>query len=329
MKILLIRFGAIGDLVLLTPLVRCLRKAFPGATLHLLTGAAYAHVLQSNPYLDGMFTTDGFNAAMLSGYTHLIDLQNDEASRRLTKGAKLPVGRVPQRRFRKFIFTNLRWKVMPQEHQVDRYFEAARVLDLRYDGEGLDFPIPSEAEVPQQDIPTSHQLGFVALVIGGSAATKRLPVAQLRALCESIRYPVILLGGREDAARGEAIRQADEGKVYNACGKFSLAESADLLRKAKLVVTHDTGLMHIAAALEKKLVVIWGSTVPSLGMTPFYPQACGKKGPAPAAFVQVEKLWCRPCTVAGRDSCPQGHFKCMKNIAVAEIAALVKSRLIG
>ncbi|HEX8677744.1 MAG TPA: glycosyltransferase family 9 protein, partial [Segetibacter sp.] len=109
-------------------------------------------------------------------------------------------------------------------------------------------------------------------------------------------------------------------KIYNSCGKFNLNESADLVRRAKLIITHDTGLMHIAAAFKKPVISIWGNTVPSFGMGPYY----GKAIVANPLF-EINELWCRPCSKIGYSKCPLGHFKCMEKHNVAEIVKTVQN----
>ncbi|MEO8762855.1 MAG: glycosyltransferase family 9 protein, partial [Ginsengibacter sp.] len=106
--------------------------------------------------------------------------------------------------------------------------------------------------------------------------------------------------------------------IYNACGKFSLNESADVVRKSKLVISHDTGLMHIAAAFKKSILSVWGNTVPSFGMYPY--------GTSYEVF-EVNKLWCRPCSKIGFEKCPLGHFKCMRRMPVELIVQSVNKLL--
>lgn len=140
-------------------------------------------------------------------------------------------------------------------------------------------------------------------------------------------HPIILLGGKEDAVNGNAIAAIDDVKVYNACGKFTINESADLARKAKVVVTHDTGLMHIAAAYKRPVVSLWGNTVPSFGMYPYYGENYISGRKRPYDIIQVSKLWCRPCSKIGYDRCPLGHFKCMQKIQVDAVKAAVMAYL--
>jgi heptosyltransferase-2 len=213
---------------------------------------------------------------------------------------------------------------MPDQHLVERYFESLKGL-LENDDLGLDFFIPPGEAIVEKDIPASHQLGYIAIVIGGSFMNKEMPVLKWQEVCKAIEHPIILIGGKEDFNEGYQISNIDPIKIYNACGKFSLNESADLLRRSRVVVSHDTGLMHIAAALKKMVITVWGSTAASFGTGVYYGKQAGKK--MLSENVQVHKLWCRPCTDTGLDHCPQGHFKCMRKISVEELVAKVSKAL--
>ena len=126
-------------------------------------------------------------------------------------------------------------------------------------------------------------------------------------LCEKLFEPIVLLGGPEDASRAEEIVEAVGAKVFNACGKFKLDESASLVEQASWIITHDTGLMHIAAAFNKQIYSVWGNTIPQFGMYPYMTASNSK-------IIEVQGLGCRPCSKIGYDKCPKGHFKCMQEI---------------
>ena len=204
---------------------------------------------------------------------------------------------------------------MPDLHIVDRYMKTVESFGAVNDGEGLDYFIPEKDTVKQKDIPASHHAGYIGLVIGAAHYTKKLPVDKLKELCSKIDHPIILLGGKEDNENGKQIASVDPVKVYNACGKFNLNESADLVRRSKLIISHDTGLMHIAAAFKKKIISVWGNTVPAFGMYPYY----GKYQISNFKF-EINGLRCRPCSKIGYSKCPRGHFKCMKQISMDSIA---------
>ncbi len=211
----------------------------------------------------------------------------------------------------KWIYTNFKINLMPAKHIVDRYMETVKNLGVVNDGLGLDYFIPEKDIVKDADIPFSHSQGYVSIAIGAAHFTKKLPVDKLKELCAGIEYPIILLGGNEDFNNGCEIARVDPVKIYNACGKFSLNESADIIRRSKLVISHDTGLMHIAAAFKKNILSVWGNTVPSFGMYPYLTSY---------EVFQVNKLWCRPCSKIGFEKCPLGHFKCMRKMPVYGIA---------
>jgi ADP-heptose:LPS heptosyltransferase len=324
LKFLIIRFSSIGDIILTTPVIRCLRKKYPQATIHYLTKKKFAGIVESNPYLDKIFLLeDNFNKAIQQieseEYDYIIDLHHNLRTLRIKNLIRdIPFYSFNKLNIKKWIYTNFKINRMPHVHIVDRYMATVRKLGVKNDGLGLDFFIPENEKVKESDIPFSHLHGYVAIAIGAAHNTKKLPVEKLKELVEKIKFPIILLGGKEDFANGERIAKSDPVKIYNACGRFSLNESADIIRNARLVISHDTGLMHIAAAFKKNILSVWGNTVPSFGMTPYKTNY---------EVFQVNKLWCRPCSKTGFDKCPLGHFKCMNEQSMDLIAGSADSYL--
>lgn len=316
-KFLIIRFSSIGDIVLTTPVIRCLRNKYPHAVIHYLTKKKYAAILQSNPYLDKVIMLeDRLKEIMFElekqNYDHIIDLHHNLRTLQIKNHLRgVPFYTFHKLNIKKWIYTNCKINLMPHKHIVDRYMATVAKLDVVNDGKGLDYFIPENDLIKNDDIPFSHSHGYVAIAIGAAHNTKKLPVEKLKELAGKIKFPIILLGGKEDFEPGEKIAEQDPVKIYNACGKFSLNESADIVRNAKLVITHDTGLMHIAAAFKKNILSVWGNTVPSFGMTPYQTMY---------EVFQVNKLWCRPCSKTGFEKCPLGHFKCMNNQSMDTLA---------
>ncbi|MBK8610512.1 MAG: glycosyltransferase family 9 protein [Chitinophagaceae bacterium] len=328
-KFLIIRFSSIGDIVLTTPVIRCLHQQYPGAEIHFLTKQAFRGILAHNPYVNKIHTLgDSFELMLheleVEAYDYIIDLHHNLRTLRIKRHLKnVRSFSFDKLNVEKFVLTNFKINTLPKKHIVDRYLQTVSSFGVVNDGLGLDYFIPAMDEVKNDDIPTSHMHGYIALVIGAALATKKLPLHKLKELCVAVDHPIILLGGKEDYEDGKEIAKVDEIKVYNACGKFNLNESADLVKKAKLVITHDTGLMHIAAALQKPVISLWGNTVPAFGMYPYY----GKRSNIPDDVVEINNLWCRPCSKIGFKKCPKGHFKCMEKIVVNDIVNLVKMRL--
>ena len=332
MKFLVIRLSSIGDIVLTTPVVRCLKKQLTDSEIHYLVKPQFKMVIATNPYIDKIHVLqENWNKMIdelkAEKFDYIIDLHHNLRTLRVKKELKVPSYSFNKLNIEKFIFVKLKWNVMPKVHIIDRYMKTVAPFGVRNDGAGMDYFISREEEIKEKDIPVSHQAGYIAIVIGASFYTKKLPVYKLKELCSKIDHPVILLGAKEEFAEGEEIAALDPIKIYNACGKFTLNESADLVRKSKLVIAHDTGLMHIAAALKKPVIAIWGSTTPSFGMVPYYGENYLAHHAQPYDDIQVHKLWCRPCTKIGRNKCPQGHFKCMKNISIEEIIQKINKRL--
>lgn len=327
MKFLVIRFSSIGDIVLTSPVVRCLKKQVENAEVHYLTKESYAGLVKYNPYIDKVQTLGDNWDEMLERlkneeYDYVIDLHHNIRTLRIKRALKAKSFSFQKLNIRKWVLTALKINTLPDVHIVDRYLDTLRAFDVRNDGKGLDYFYPDKDKIKDTDLPMSHIHGFVGIVIGAALNTKKLPVHKLKELCAAIPFPIVLLGGPEDTENGREIASVDPVRIYNSCGKFRLHESADLLRRARLVVTHDTGLMHIAAAFQKPIISIWGNTVPEFGMGPYY----GNKI-VPGAIAGVKPLYCRPCSKIGYDKCPLRHFKCMEKQDMEKINQLVQSLL--
>ena len=308
-KILIIRFSSIGDVVLTTPVIRCVKQQL-AVEVHYLTKASFAGLLESNPYVDRVHTIDkNVDHALVQKlraeqFDFVIDLHNNLRTLRLKSALKVPSKSFPKLNVQKWLLVTFKVRRMPDVHIVDRYLETVKHLGVENDGEGLDYFIPEGSVVELNRLPETHASGYVAVVIGGQHATKMMPLAKLIEVCHALKSPVVLLGGPEDAAKGEAILDAIGPQVFNACGKFKLDESASLVQQALWVITHDTGLMHVAAAFKKRIVSVWGNTVPELGMHPYLTDAGSK-------MVEIKNLSCRPCSKIGFSKCPKKHFQCM------------------
>jgi ADP-heptose:LPS heptosyltransferase len=325
-KFLIIRFSSIGDIVLTTPVIRCLKQQVPGAEVHYLTKRSFAGIITSNPYVDKMILLDESWDLMMhqlkdEGYDHIIDLHHNLRTLRIKRALKtVPSVSFNKLNFKKWLLTACKINLLPKQHIVDRYMETLGAFNVVNDGKGLDYFLPEKNKTTPKDLPTSHQMGYIGIVIGAALNTKKLPVHKLKELCGQVMYPIVLLGGTEDTANGADIASVDPVKIYNACGKFSLDESADLVRRSELIITHDTGLMHIAAAFKKPVISIWGNTVPEFGMGPYY-----GIDPIKNERAEIKHLWCRPCSKIGYRKCPLGHFKCMERQDMQKIEGLVRS----
>jgi ADP-heptose:LPS heptosyltransferase len=327
-KVLIIRFSSIGDIVLTTPVIRTVKAQVDNAEVHYVTKLQFKSILAANPYIDKAHYLDGSLSTLIAElkkeqFDFIIDLHNNLRSGVIRRALGVPSAAFHKLNWKKWLYVNLKINRLPAIHIVDRYLAAASSLGVKNDSLGLDYFIPEQDEVPLDWLPVEFQNGYVAYAIGAQHATKRLPLERMIELCDRINRPIVLLGGKDDVENAEKIRSFfdkspasepfEEGLrelnkrtiIYNACGKFNLNQSASLVRQCRYIFSHDTGLMHIAAAFKKEIFSIWGNTVPAFGMYPYRTK-----------FVIFEKngLSCRPCSKLGYDKCPQGHFRCMRDL---------------
>ncbi|MBK8920771.1 MAG: glycosyltransferase family 9 protein [Saprospirales bacterium] len=323
-KILLLRFSSIGDIVLTTPVVRCLKQQL-GAEVHYLTKQVFAPLLTGNPYVNRVFSfnmevQEVLNALAQERYDWVIDLHHNLRSARVKWALRRPARSFDKLNLQKWLLVHTGIDCLPDKHVVDRYMDTVRHLGVQYDGEGLDYFIPEAAELHLPDLRADLQAGaYVVFAIGANHATKRLPQEKIVEVCRRTGSPVVLLGGKAEMESGRQIADQAGTHVLNCCGQLSVHQSASAIRQAAKVITHDTGMMHIAAAFQKEIVSVWGNTVPKFGMYPFY-----RTGIQRNTTVESHDLPCRPCSKIGYAQCPKGHFKCMQDIPAAVILQALK-----
>lgn len=319
-KILVIRFSSIGDIVLTSPIVRCLKKQMDGEVeIHYLTKKQYKSIVENNPNITKVYTIEKSTNEIIvelkkEKFDYIIDLHKNLRSKRVIKVLKCLSFSFNKLNYEKWLLTNFKINKLPKIHIVDRYFEAVKPLGVKNDELGLDYFIPEKDIVNINELPAIHQKGYIGFAIGAQHATKRLPQHKIVEICKKLNQSIVLLGGKEDAKTAEEIVKEVGINVFNACGKYNLNQSASLVQQAKSIITHDTGLMHIAAALAIKTVSVWGNTVPDFGMYPYFPNK-----PKLFKIVENNNLSCRPCSKIGYDKCPKKHFKCMEDINVDEV----------
>ena len=323
-KILIIRFSSIGDIVLTTPVIRCLQQQLADEVeLHFLTKNQYKSILTSNPRIAKVYgieksTNEIIEDLKLEQYDYIIDLHKNLRSKRVIRKLKVLSFTFDKLNYQKWLLTTFKINKLPKIHIVERYLNAVKPLGVENDGLGLEYYIPENDVVDLKTLPLTHQNGYVSFAIGAQHNTKRLPLEKMFQLLQQLNLPVVLLGGKEDVAAAEFIQQTVGEKVFNGCGKFNLNQSASLVKQSKVLLTHDTGLMHIGAALGVSIVSVWGNTIPEFGMYPYYPKNSEK-------FVIIEnnELSCRPCSKIGYDKCPKKHFNCMNGLENEWIAKVV------
>ena len=336
-KILVIRFSSIGDIVLTTPVIRCLKNQIQEVEIHVLTKKKFSNLYKTNPYINKVYEFDdslkrNIEELKIEHYDYVVDLQKNKRSVRVTRALGRPNASFPKLNFRKFLLSTFKINIMPDIHIVDRYFKAVEKLGVKNDYQGLDFFISEKNNYDISQLPENFQKGYYAFVIGGTYKTKILPAVKIVEIIKKINKAVVLLGGPDDVERAEEIiygvnettrQQDNEGsknsQILNLVGKINLEQSASLVKNAKSVLTNDTGLMHIAAAFHKNIVSVWGNTVPELGMYPYLP-----KEPERCHIVECKDIKCRPCSKLGFKECPKKHFRCMMEIDVDRVVEMLR-----
>lgn len=323
-KLLIIRFSSIGDIVLTSPVVRCIFEQVKEVEVHFLTKKRYAAIVESNPYISKVYSIESRVSEVLGElkkekYDYIIDLHKNLRSGLVLANLLRPYSAFNKLNFEKWLMVKFKINRLPFIHIVNRYMQAASSLGITIDNKGLDFFIPESDEVSLNGPLAMLVNGYVAVVIGGNHNTKIMPAELITEIVSDLNLPVAILGGKEDMERGRFIESNSKGKAINLCGKYSLMESASLVKKSRAVLTNDTGLMHIAAAFNKPIASVWGNTIPEFGMYPYV------KVGTPVLISEVEGLKCRPCSKLGYPECPLKHFKCMRDQNLAGISSFLNN----
>lgn len=308
-KILIVRFSSIGDIVLTSPVVRCLKQQLD-VEIHYLTKSHFAELVMSNPHISKVWTIQS-NISECSDelkneqFDAIIDLHNNLRSRLLSLLLVKPRYSFDKLNLKKWLAVQFKWNLLPKKHLVDRYFESLIRLGISNDGMGLEYflPLNTNQQLEGLDLPKA----YIVAVLGATYNTKQIPLELWDKIIPECKKTVVLVGGKKESAIGNQLLKNFPRQVINYAGSINLSLSAAVIKKADLVITPDTGMMHIAAAFKKPMHVFWGNTIPDFGMFPYF-----GKDEVYVVNHEVKNLKCRPCSKLGFESCPQSHFNCMK-----------------
>jgi len=321
MRLLFIRFSSIGDIVLTTPAIRCAKQQIPGVEIHFLTKRSMKEITEANPYIDHFHYLDNdLNETIQSlkhiNFDHIIDLHNNLRTFKIKQALKAKATSYRKLSLLKLLLVKLHLNFLPDAHVCDRYMDTLKSFGVQYDGQGLDYFLPESFVNNPIELPPTHQGDFAALVIGASYFTKKMPSDKLVELCNKMEYPIVLIGGKEDQAVGDLIASSNPSKIFNTSGMLSMNGSAAVIKRAKLVLSNDTGFLHVACAFKKPTVIFWGATTPVLQFGAYYPLNSEVK----SYNAIVPDLICQPCSKQGTHKCPKGHFNCMRLQDTQQIA---------
>lgn len=324
-RILVLRFSSIGDIVLTTPVLRQLHSQLDGEVeVHYVTRKAYAPLVAHHPAVHTVHAfdkdlTEVLDAIMGVEFHYVVDLHHNLRSSIAKKKVKALDFTVDKRNLDKWLMVRFGIDRLKGQHIVERYLTAIGPFGLVDDGKGLDLVIPQDQEVLSSDFPDGFNGPFAALAMGAAHEGKRMTESQLIGICNNAPLPVVLLGGKEDMEMASSVAAASTGTTWNTAGAFSILQSASLVQQAGVLVAGDTGLMHIAAAVQTPVVSVWGCTSPKLGMAPWRPHPN-------SVIVEPTDRPKRPCSKLG-NRCKYGKEMCIQTIAPSAILSALNAAL--
>ena len=317
LKILVIRFSSIGDIILTTPIIRCLKQQL-NADVDFLTKTQYHELLTGNPYINKIITTKNSTNFILenlraNSYDVIIDLQNNFRSFKLRLALGVKSYTFSKQNFKRYLLIYFGVDLL-KNHVVDRYFKAVADLNVYNDEKGIDYFIK---DAPKIDFNINQN--YICWCIGGAHSKKKLSALQISHVINNIDLPILLLGGNEDKPlSAEVIKHTKTNNIYDFCGKTTIEESAYLIKESQLVLSNDTGMMHIASAFNVPIISFWGCTRPELGFAPYLPNA--------SSVQLITNKSDRPCSKHGKH-CKIQAKGCIKEIDEGIIFKNIKSLL--
>lgn len=323
MKVLVVRFSSIGDIVLTTPILRGLKEQIENVEIHYLTKKQFVSIVKDNPRIDKIYSMDKHIDEIVpdlknEDYDFIIDLHNNLRTKSLKSKLRKPSKSFNKLNWKKWLLVKLKINRLPKIHIVERYFETVSSLNVKNDHLPCEYFIAENDEVDVLNKLNVKPNEFIAIAIGAQFKTKKMPKELLVKIISKLDVPVVLMGGEMDADfANELIETMPNSVIQNACGGFSLSESASIVKQSKRLITNDTGMMHIASCFDVQISSVWGNTVPDLGMYPYYPKNREK-----FTIHEVKGLSCRPCSKIGFQECPKTHFECMMK---QDVDGIVKS----
>jgi heptosyltransferase-2 len=336
-KALILRLSSIGDVILTTPFLRALKRARPELEIHAAVRPEYADLLRYHPAVSRLLEIDvssGVRGLLeanrlfrAGGYDTVYDLHNTPRTGLLRLGVARDLRVVRKRSLRRFLLVRcgvpIRGKTVPV---AERYIETAGADGAIPDGRGPDLHFPDDIHERMAErialFLNGRGIPLLAFCPGARHETKRWPVERFISLRDLIlretNAGILLLGGPSDRERAEALSTAGEGRVLNLCASASLPESAAAMDHCSAVLSNDSGLMHMACARGIPVVALFGCTVGEFGFFPYN---------SASTVHEIHGLPCRPCTHIGLPRCPEGHFRCLRDITPESVFVSLSKHL--
>jgi heptosyltransferase-2 len=320
-RVLIIRLSSLGDILLTTPVIRALKNQFPKIKIDFLLKSEYQDVVKNNPYLNQifLFSMDDYktaineikNSAQSQKYDLIVDLQNNFRSWKICNQLKVNSVKFRKYSFRKFLLVHAKINLMRNLPLISNRY--ADTINLKLDDKGIDIFSPLKTNDK-----LSGLKNIIGICPGAKHFTKRYPIDYQIQLCRQLiekNFTVVLFGGKNDKEICDEIK-SNLPEIINLQNDDNLLQTLSDMKLCDVIICNDSGLMHTASSLNKKLIAIFGSTIKEFGFTPYN---CSN-----SIVLENNNLGCRPCSHIGRNSCPKSHFKCMKEINPKYILKLIE-----
>lgn len=335
-EILVIRLSSIGDILLSTPFIQQIKNTFSDSKITYVVKKEFSDLLKHNLHIDHLisFDTELGIAGLLNlakelkarQFDYIYDLHNNIRSNRLTSVYnKKKVFRVSKNKIKRALLIKLRINLYREIKSVaEKYLLTGASTGIRDNGEKLQIFWDEETELSLNKLLVNnnlHKRSYLCLAPGSAHFTKMWPLEYasdlIKRFIKEDNLKIVILGGPSEENILSDV-SGNEG-VVNLAGKLNLLESSAVLKYSMGLLTNDSGLMHMAAAVDIPIVALFGSTVKEFGFFPYR---------AKATILENNDLWCRPCTHIGRKRCPLGHFNCMRKISVEQVYNEVRRKLL-
>lgn len=281
-----------------------------------ISGLTRVHVYDKSTGIEGL---RALKRELKSGnFDHVLDLHNVHRTRILRRGLGKSVVVINKRTFRRWLLVKFKIDLLKNSPDViGRYFETAASLGIKDSGVGSRLQANSIRDKDR-----------IAIAPGSRHWNKRWPIENYTGVASELitrGYHIDLHGSAEDASLTKQIASAlPPGSFIDFAGQLDLQQVVEKISEATLLISNDSGLAHVAEVVGTKVIVLFGPTVKQFGFAPRDPNA---------VVIEVEGLYCRPCTAIGLDHCPEKHFRCMKEIEpqniITEIEIMASNVTIG
>ncbi len=312
-----------GDIILTSPIIRCLKEQ-TGAEIHFLVKESFTELVNYNPHISKVISFSGSmneikDQLTNENYDQVIDLQKNRKSTSIAASLKIPLVSFNKVNIWKWLLVQSGFNFLPNKHLIDRYFDALTSLNISNDYKGSEIHIPEAVIIAIEKLKLPPQ--YIVIGVGAQHKGKCLSEDQLTHVIIKSSIPIILLGGPRERDLSQTLASLETTTViHNLVGSTSILESAEIIRTGTLVLSGDTGTMHMASAFSIPQVSVWGCTKPILGMFPYMAANT-------SVILEPEEHDKRPCAKLG-DKCKYAPNWCIQSILPERISEAIEELLL-